>query len=434
MKSSIKNILFILALFGVAALYHSCTKGPNLKTYTYPAPLPQAFNPGSGYPGTDITITGASFGDYKNAVKVFFNGVKADTIKSCTDGQIVVRVPDKAVTGKVTLQVWTNTVDSIGTFTVIPAPVIKSVSADAGTPGDTVIIKGAGFGANMSMVNVSFNGTNGAVNALADTMIKVIVPTGFSSGNIIVYVNNYPVTGPGFAYLVPVPNANYQLDFDGDLTDKMGGTAATYIQGAGAAISYVTGINGKAVYLPGYANASGGINQTISLPAQISKYSELTVTCWVNWLGQKDQEPVFDFGETRGNRLCLIGRMPGWWNGAGSNLVSRLIFENKTGFTGYNEYNNITSKSLPVSSWHHLAVTVSYATNTLKVYLDAALIGTKTLPAAANLTLFNHNRVYVGGPAYGVANEPAFGGSIDKFQLFNSVLDANQIYTIYYKK
>src|SRR5687768_14674333 len=179
MKSTIKYIPFILALLGVATIIDSCNKEANLKTYTYPAPLPNGFSPASGYPGTDIVITGSSFGDYRNAVKVFFNGVKADTVRSCEDGKIVVKVPTNAITGKVALQVWTNGVDSIGSFTVIPAPVVKSVSPDAGTPGDTVIIKGVGFGTDITKVAVGFNNKSGTIYTITDTLIQAIVPAGF---------------------------------------------------------------------------------------------------------------------------------------------------------------------------------------------------------------------------------------------------------------
>jgi hypothetical protein len=438
MKSSIKYFPFILAVLCVATIINSCTKGPNLKTYTYPAPLPSGFSPASGYPGTDIVITGSSFGDYPNAVKVFFNGVKADTIRSCADGRIVVKVPAIALTGKVSLQVWTNGVDSIGTFTVIPAPVIKSVSADAGTPGDTVVIKGTGYGTDLTKVTVSFNGTNGTIFSITDTLINAVVPTGFTSGNIVVSVNGYPVTGPGFAYLVPVPNPLYQLDFEGNLNDKMGGTAATYIKGTAgvAALSYVAGINGQAVSLPAGVKAAafGDIQQTISLPAQISKQSELSVSCWVNWLGTSDWEPIFDFGETRGNRINLTARVAASWNGAGTNMVSRFIIENKTGFSGYREYNNIGNKSITANTWRHAVLTISSATLTMKMYLDGVLIGTKALPAGAVPTIINHNRVYVGAQVVPAANEPTFGGKIDKFQIYNSVLTADQVYTLFYKK
>ncbi|OQP61214.1 hypothetical protein A3860_05745 [Niastella vici] len=438
MKSSIKYSSFILAILFAAAIIASCNKGPNLTTYTYPAPLPTGFSPASGYPGTDVVITGSSFGDYPNAVKVFFNGVKADTIRSCADGKIVVKVPANALTGKVSISVWTNGVDSLGIFTVIPAPVVKSISADAGTPGDTVIIKGMGYGTDPSKVVVSFNGTTGTVNAMNDTLIKAIVPAGFSSGNIIVIVNGFPVTGPGFAYLVPVPDPIYQLDFEGNLNDKMGGTASTYIKGTAgvAALSYVTGINGQAVYLPPgvKATAFGDVQQTISLPAQISKVPELTVSCWVNWAGTADWEPIFDFGETRGNRVNLTARAAASWNGAGTNMVSRFIIENKTGFSGYFEYNNIGNKSITVNTWRHAVLTVSSANLIMKMYLDGVLIGTKALPAGASNTIFSHSKVYIGGQVVAAANEPTYGGKIDKFQLYNSVLSADQIYTLFYKK
>lgn len=427
-----------MALLFVATIIDSCNKEANLKIYTYPAPQPGGFSPASGYPGTDIVITGSSFGDYRNAVKVFFNGVKADTVRSCEDGKIVVKVPGNALTGKVTLQVWTNSVDSIGTFTVIPAPVVRSVSADAGTPGDTVTIKGAGFGTDITKVTVGFNDKKGTVYSLTDTLIEAIVPAGFSSGNIIVAVNGFPVTGSGFAYLVPVPDPVYQLDFEGNLNDKMGGTAATYIKGSAGVdvLTYDSGVNGKAVVLPPgvKATAFGDIQQTISLPSQISRQAELSVSCWVNWLGTSDWEPIFDFGETRGNRISMIGRAASWWNGAGSNMVSRFIIEKKTGFPGYNEYNNIGNKPIPVKSWRHAVLTVSSANLTMKMYLDGILIGTKTLPAGAVTTIFNHNKVFIGGLVVAAANEPTFGGRIDKFQIYDKVLSPDEIYTLYYKK
>lgn len=439
MKSSIKYNSFIVALLCVAAIIASCNKGPNLTTYTYPAPLPVGFSPASGYAGTDVVITGSSFGDYPNAVKVFFNGVKADTIRSCADGKIVVKVPANALTGKVSLSVWTNGVDSLGSFTVIPTPLIKSVSADAGSPGDTVIIKGSGYGTDISKLGVSFNGTNGSIiTVVADTLIKTVVPAGFSSGNISVIVNNFPVTGPGFAYLVPVPDPLYQLDFEGNLNDKMGGTAATYIKGTAgvAALSYVAGINGQAVYLPPGVKAAafGDVQQTISLPAQISKVPELTVSCWVNWAGTADWEPIFDFGETRGNRVNLTARAAASWNGAGTNMISRFIIENKTGFSGYFEYNNIGNKSITVNTWRHAVLTVSSANLTMKMYLDGVLIGTKTLPAGAANTIISHSKVFIGGQVVAAAAEPTYGGKIDKFQIYNSVLSDDQIYTLFYKK
>ncbi len=433
MKQLLKQNINLLLLISIVTLFIGCEKGPDFKIVRYPAQTATGFSPASGYPGIYVAITGKNFGTLAGAVKVFFGGVKADSVISCGDSQIVVKVPAGALTGKVTLQIWTNTDDSIGHYTVIPAPVISSVSTDGGAPGDTLIIKGTGFGGDLSKILVSFNGTTGTPISVFDTSLSVIVPAGFTSGNITVYVNGYALTGRAFAYLTPVPNPLYELDFEGNLNDKMGGAAATFTQGSGSPLSYVTGVNGQAVSLAGYANSNYGANQCIKLPAGISAYNELTVACWVSWKGQLDQESIFEFGATRGNRLLLVPRMPGWWNGAGTNIVGRIIYEkDPTVASGaYIETNLITGSPLSLNTWHHLAMTISSSNSIMKVYLDGVLVGSKALPAGATVTTFNHADEWISG-CHG--SEPAFGGSIDKFQIYNSVLSANQIYTIYYKK
>jgi hypothetical protein len=138
---------------------------------------------------------------YKNAVKVWFGGVMADTIRSCTDDQIVVRVPAKAVSGKVSLQVWTTAIDSIGTFTVIPAPAITSVisgnkiAANIALPDiDTITITGINFGTDASKLAVSFNGTAAAIlSPLTDNIIKVIAPAGYTTGNVSITINGLTI-------------------------------------------------------------------------------------------------------------------------------------------------------------------------------------------------------------------------------------------------
>jgi hypothetical protein len=337
-------------------------------------------------------------------------------------------------------------VDSVGTYTVMPFPEIKSVNNTAGLPGDTILISGTNFGSDLTKVNVSFNGTTGAIAELKDTLISVIVPASFNAGNLQLTVDGFTVAGPGFGLLVAIPNPIYWLDFENNLNDKMGGTAATYTysatDGTAKPIAYADGIKGKAVRLAGTGNRStlngqNSNNQFIACPPQISKLPEITVTAWVNWgsLDHPDstwmQEPVFDFGQARGLRMALMTRMNA---AAGPNMVGRLIFENITGFPGNNPFDAKATKALPKNEWHHVAMTISTAGHLLKVYLDGELIGSVTLPDAASPTLFNHNKVYIGGPTNGVRNEPAFGGLIDNFQIYNQALSGDQIYTNFYKK
>lgn len=441
MKFPVKNIHFITALLALAAVYVGCTKGPDIKTYTYPAPEPKNMFPDAGYAGfTEVTITGSQFGDYKDAVKVFFNGIKADTIVSCEDGKIVARVPVDAVSGKVSLQVWTNTVDSIGEFRIIPAPIITAANKDIGMPGETVEISGKGFGTTVENVKVDFNGATGTLTEISDTLLKVVLPQGFSSGSIVVKINGYAVTGPLFRAVATVPDPVYWLSFESNLTDNMGGAAATYTysatDGTAKPIAYENGRVGKAVRLAGTGNRKATNSQYIACPPQISKHAELTVTAWVNW-GSRDypdsswfQEPVFDFGQGRGLRMALMTRMQA---NQGPNMIGRLIFEKIPEFTSYKAFDAKTSKPLDKNEWHHVAMTISTANHVLKVYLDGVETGSIVLDNAASPTLFNHNKVYIGAPTNGVINEPAFGGLIDEFEIFNQALNADQIFADYYK-
>jgi hypothetical protein len=446
MKFFIRNIQFITAMVAAAAIYAGCTKGPDIKTYTYPVPEPGGVFPDNGYAGfTEVTITGATFGDYKDAVKVFFNGIQADTVLSCEDGKIVVKAPAKAISGKVSLQVWTHTIDSIGEFSVVPVPVVLTANKDIGFPGETVVVTGKGFGNDLTKVKVDFNGTTGTISDLNDTTLNVILPQGFTSGNIVVSVNNYPVTGPLFRAVAIVPNPIYWLQFEGDLNDKMGGTASTYTysatDGTARPIAYDGGINGKAVRLSGTGNRGTLNNQVtnnqyIACPPQISKHPEVTVSAWVNW-GSRDypdsnwyQEPVFDFGQARGLRMALMTRMGAT---ASPNMVGRLIFEKVNEFTAFKAFDATANKPLVPREWHHVAMTISTANLIEKVYLDGVQVGSLALTGTASPMLFNHNKVYIGAPTNGVRNEPAFGGLIDEFQIFNQALNADQVFALYYK-
>ncbi|MBO9200542.1 MULTISPECIES: LamG-like jellyroll fold domain-containing protein [Niastella] len=441
MKFALKNIQFLSAILVLAAVYAGCQKGPNIKTYTYPTAEPKGLFPDSGYAGfAEVVINGEQFGDYKNAVKVFFNGIQADTVLSCEDGKIVVRVPDDAISGKVSLQVWTNTIDSVGDFRVVPFPIVKAANKDIGLPGETVEITGTGFGSDLTKVKVAFNGTPATVTDITDTLLNVTLPQGFSSGSIVVYVNDYPVTGPLFRAVATLPNPVYWLSFENNLTDKMGGAAATYtyVTGDGTAkpIRYVAGKNGLAVSLSGTGNRKASNNQFIACQPQVSKYKEVSVTAWVNW-GSLDypdsawyQEPVFDFGQARGLRMALMTRMQA---NKGPNMVGRLIFEKIDSFPSNTPFDATCNTALKRFEWHHVAMTISTANHLLIVYLDGSEIGRVVLANAADPTLFNHNKVYIGAPTNGVANEPAYGGLIDEFEIFNQALSPDQVFADFYK-
>lgn len=438
MKFPLKHIKFLVAIVALAAVYAGCTKA-EIKTYTYPEPLPDAVFPNSGYAGyATVTITGSQFGDYKNAVEVLFNGIEADSILSCEDGKIVAKVPATAISGKVSLRVWTHTIDSIADFKVMPNPVITSVSETAGVPGDNILIYGANFGTDLTKVNINFSGTPGTVTAISDSVVSVQVPSNFQPGKLSLSINDFKVDGPSFGLLVAIPNPVYSLEFEGNLIDKISGVAATYsYKDAGKPIDWAPGMKGQAVKLAGSYNNATTNNQYIQLPKDISKHKELTVTAWVNWNNDSTlwtQEPIFDAGNARGQRICLMTRMNSSFGTGYQNMISRSIFENIGSYTSIKYYNAVGSGPLRSKEWHHVAMTISMANLVSKIFIDGVEIGSTILDATADHTIYTHTRVYIGGPINGSNREPAFGGMIDNFRIYNQALTAAQISTDAYKK
>lgn len=198
MKNKFLNIA--CGLIAIAIIGASCEKGPQYREFDYPAPVPSGLSPASGFPMINVTITGTNLDTLKGAVKVWFGGIQATNIVSSNGTQIVVEVPSNAVSGKVSLQVWTHKVDSIGTYTVIAPPVINSVASqnaqkNAALPGDTISIKGIRFGTDVSKVAIKFNVTPATnIPFFSDTLIRVVAPDGFSSGNVTLTMAGLTVT------------------------------------------------------------------------------------------------------------------------------------------------------------------------------------------------------------------------------------------------
>ena len=111
-------------------------------------------------------------------------------------------VPAGATTGNVVVTV--NGVASAGkAFTV--APGITNLSPSSGVVGDSVTVTGTGFGATQGTSTVKFNGTTATPTNWSATSIVVPVPTGASTGNVVVTVSSVSSAGVNFT-VVATPN------------------------------------------------------------------------------------------------------------------------------------------------------------------------------------------------------------------------------------
>jgi len=167
-----------------------------------PTPTISSLSPTSGAVGASITITGTNFGSTQGTSTVSFNGTAA-TPTSWSSTQIVVPVPGGASTGNVVVTV--GGVASAGVvFTILPTPTISSLSPTSGAVGASITITGTNFGSTQGSSTVSFNGTAATPTSWSSTSIVVPVPSGATSGNVVVTVGGMASAGVVFTVL-PTP-------------------------------------------------------------------------------------------------------------------------------------------------------------------------------------------------------------------------------------
>ncbi len=157
------------------------------------APFINSISPTSGPIGTAVTIDGLNFGATQGTSTVTFNGTDAGAATSWSNTQIVVNVPSGATTGAVVVTLASGVASNTDkTFTVTaPAPTISSLFPTSGPVGTPVTINGSNFGATQGSSTVTFNGTNaGVATSWGDTQIVINVPSGATTGAVVVTVNS----------------------------------------------------------------------------------------------------------------------------------------------------------------------------------------------------------------------------------------------------
>jgi len=169
----------------------STATGPN---FTYQ--VISFITPLTGGAGTQDSIHGSGFGTDASKDNVQFDGIQASII-AISDTMIVATVPSAVKTGPVAILI--NGQKTVGPiFTVVPPPVISSISPTSGLPGAQVVVTGKNFNTIQAQNQVRFNGTLAAVTAATATQLTVTVPTGATTGNVGLSINGQQAQGPVF--------------------------------------------------------------------------------------------------------------------------------------------------------------------------------------------------------------------------------------------
>lgn len=121
------------------------------------------FTPQRGAVGQTVTIQGQGFSPTPGANTVQFNGTQA-IVTSASASTLVVTVPNGATTGPISVTVGATTVTTASNFTIIPLPVITSLSRKSAL-FNTVIQNLTVTGTNFAGAMFSFQATAITINS-----------------------------------------------------------------------------------------------------------------------------------------------------------------------------------------------------------------------------------------------------------------------------
>ncbi len=131
----------------------------------------------------DSLMRGYSIGGHPTASGYNFNGIM-DEVKISN----VARSADWIAT-EYNNQNNPSTFYSMSSQAYVVSPAISSISPSSGSVGTTATIAGFSFGSTQGSSTVTFNGTTATPTSWSATSISVPVPTGATSGNVIVTVS-----------------------------------------------------------------------------------------------------------------------------------------------------------------------------------------------------------------------------------------------------
>src|SRR6202158_4723223 len=264
---------------------HASGVDSNGSTFTV-FPSISSLSPTSGAVGASITIAGLNFGSTQGTSTVKFNGTTA-TVTSWSATSIATTVPSGATTGNVV--VHASGVDSNGsTFTVFPS--ISSLSPTSGAVGASITIAGLNFGSTQGTSTVKFNGTTATVTSWSATSIATTVPSGATTGNVVVHASGVDSNGstftvfPSISSLSPTSGAVGAsitiagLNFgstQGTSTVKFNGTTATVTSWSATSIvaTVPSGVTTGNVVVTVGGNASNGSSFTVVAAPNITSLS-----------------------------------------------------------------------------------------------------------------------------------------------------------------
>lgn len=192
------NIIIALTGIFINIMLSACsdTPTPSNNNNNNTGDKPQITNVVSNptYASYPITIMGTNLGFLTDDAFVTLNGKKLTKNIYWSYNQIITILPDDATTGKLVVVVNGKSSDeyniTINTPSTNNPPVIKGFDTNKPFPRKTFGIEGSYFGDGQNGNFVTINGVLvNTITSWKDKKIVVEVPTGATSGDVLVYVN-----------------------------------------------------------------------------------------------------------------------------------------------------------------------------------------------------------------------------------------------------
>ena len=170
------------------------------------APTITSFTPTSLTEGTVVTLTGTHF---FGATQVQFNHVNAAAYTVVSDTQITATAPSGVSAGSLTVTTSGGTATSTAYTVTYAAPSITSIAPGQGPVGTPVVVTGTNLG--FSGTTLALNGTAIATFTQSASQINFTVPTGATTGNLVVTT---PGGSASKAFTVTSSSVTFDLHVD----------------------------------------------------------------------------------------------------------------------------------------------------------------------------------------------------------------------------
>ena len=328
---------------GPVKVYAANNQVSDPANYTVPNLKVNALSPYTGAVGTQVTVAGVGYGASQGTSVLTFNGQAAASIVSWSDTQIVATVPVTATSGPVKVAVNNINSNNDLVFTV-PAPWVSSYTPGGGTVGTQVTINGSGFQANQRNSTLTFNGVAATPTSWSDTQIVATVPTGATTGPMLITVNGVS----SFAKAFGVPN----MAISGVTPPEAPVGGIITINGSGFGATNWYSPDGNSTVYTGFVNLNG-------TNVYVRSWSDTAITVQVPAYAVSGTLSVLQYNATTNGSLTVEGNPTVTALAPSVAPVNSSIVISGSGFgpAQYNSTVQFNGNNATVTSWSDSQIT-----------------------------------------------------------------------------